>query len=151
MSTKNRTRRTTTRNIRFPNQMIEQINIALEQKGPGISPLGHWSLPPETVLRKRVSSEANKEKSDITELLRKQVRPDWSNLDNRADYAPSYHMEGLSMDQVVIFKQIFDKVRNDLNYQWFYSELKRHNVSHYIYYLATENVHIVLKMIIQCY
>ena len=25
--------RTTTRNIRFPNQMIEQINIALEQKG----------------------------------------------------------------------------------------------------------------------
>ncbi|HFE3313127.1 TPA: hypothetical protein ACWLIF_002589, partial [Escherichia coli] len=26
------------------------------------------------------------------------------------------------MDQVVIFKQIFDKVRNDLNYQWFYSE-----------------------------
>ena len=38
MSTENRTRRTTTRNIRFPNQMIEQINIALEQKeGPGIS------------------------------------------------------------------------------------------------------------------
>ena len=32
MSTKNRTRRTTTRNIRF-RQMIEQINIALEQKG----------------------------------------------------------------------------------------------------------------------
>ena len=31
----NRTRRTTTRNIRFPNQMIEQINIALEQKGSG--------------------------------------------------------------------------------------------------------------------
>ena len=24
---------TTTRNIRFPNQMIEQINIALEQRG----------------------------------------------------------------------------------------------------------------------
>ena len=40
MSTKNRTRRTTTRNIRFPNQMIEQINIALEQKGPGISQPG---------------------------------------------------------------------------------------------------------------
>ena len=35
MSTKNRTRRTTTRNIRFPNQMIEQINTALEQKGSG--------------------------------------------------------------------------------------------------------------------
>ena len=54
-------------------------------------------------------------------------------------------MEGTTMAQVAIFKQIFDKVRNDLNYQWFYSELKRHNVSHYIYYLATENVHIVLK------
>ena len=35
MSTKNRIPRTTTRNIRFPNQMIEQINIALEQKGSG--------------------------------------------------------------------------------------------------------------------
>ncbi|MDH7290805.1 hypothetical protein QE555_24855, partial [Escherichia coli] len=27
MSSKNRTRRTTTRNIRFPNHMIEQISI----------------------------------------------------------------------------------------------------------------------------
>ncbi|MCM5274446.1 YlcI/YnfO family protein [Escherichia coli] len=35
MSSKNRPRRTTTRNIRFPNQMIEQINIALEHKGSG--------------------------------------------------------------------------------------------------------------------
>ncbi|WP_247157785.1 YlcI/YnfO family protein [Escherichia coli] len=35
MSSKNRPRRTTTRNIRFPNQMIEQINIALDQKGSG--------------------------------------------------------------------------------------------------------------------
>ena len=26
------------RNIRFPNQMIEQINIALEQKGSGSQP-----------------------------------------------------------------------------------------------------------------
>ena len=41
MSTKNRTRRTTTRNIRFPNQIVEQINLALEQKGPGIPRLGH--------------------------------------------------------------------------------------------------------------
>ena len=32
MSTKNRTPNNN-RNIRFPNQMIEQINIALEQKG----------------------------------------------------------------------------------------------------------------------
>ena len=27
----------------------------------------------------------------------------------------------------------------------FYSELKRHNVSHYIYYLATDNIHNVLE------
>ncbi|HCP1908769.1 TPA: DUF1398 family protein, partial [Escherichia coli] len=31
------------------------------------------------------------------------------------------------MAQVAIFKQIFDKVQNNLNYHWFYSELKRHN------------------------
>ena len=37
-------RRTTTRNIRFPNQMIEQINITLDKKGPGISQPG--SLKP---------------------------------------------------------------------------------------------------------
>ena len=54
-------------------------------------------------------------------------------------------MEGTTMAQVAIFKQIFDKVRNNLNYHWFYSELKRHNVSHYIYYLATDNIHIVLE------
>ena len=27
----------------------------------------------------------------------------------------------------------------------FILELKRHNVSHYIYYLATDNIHIVLE------
>ncbi|EEV5769689.1 YlcI/YnfO family protein [Escherichia coli] len=77
MSTKNRTRRTTTCNIRFPNQMIEQINIALEQKGSGN--FSAWVIEAcrrRLCSEKRVSSEANKEKSDITELLRKQVRPD---------------------------------------------------------------------------
>ena len=29
------------------------------------------------------------------------------------------------------------QVRKDLDCELFYSELKRHNVSHYIYYLAT--------------
>ena len=52
MSTKNRTRRATTRNIRFPNQMIEQNNIALEQKGPGISQPGSLK-PSETNVKKR--------------------------------------------------------------------------------------------------
>ena len=48
------------------------------------------------------------------------------------------------MAQVAIFKEIFDQVRKD-DCELFYSELKRHNVSHYIYYLATDNIHIVLE------
>ena len=52
MSTKNRTRRTTTRNIRFPNQMIEQINIALDKKIQEFLSLGRGSLPSETNVRK---------------------------------------------------------------------------------------------------
>ena len=47
--------------------------------------------------------------------------------------------------QVAIFKEIFDQVRKDLDCELFYSELKRHNVSHYIYYLATDNIHIKRK------
>ena len=54
MSTKNRTRRTTTRNIRFPNQMIEQINIALRQKGPGISQPGSLKPAVGTNVRKGI-------------------------------------------------------------------------------------------------
>ena len=37
------------------------------------------------------------------------------------------------------------KSAKDLDCELFYSELKRHNVSHYIYYLATDNIHIVLE------
>ena len=51
----------------------------------------------------------------------------------------------LPMAQVAIFKVIFDQVRKDLDCELFYSELKRRNVSHYIYYLATDNIHIVFK------
>ena len=50
----------------------------------------------------------------------------------------------LPMAQVAIFKEIFDQVRKDLDCG-VYSELKRHNVSHYIYYLTTDNIHIVLN------
>ena len=49
------------------------------------------------------------------------------------------------MAQVAIFKEIFDQVRKDLDCELFYSELKRHNVSRIIYYLATDNIHIVLE------
>ena len=39
-------------------------------------------------------------------------------------------------------------MRKDLDCELFYSELKRHNVSHYIYYLATDNIHIVLENVL---
>ena len=48
------------------------------------------------------------------------------------------------MAQVAIFKNIRSSAK-DLDCELFYSELKRHNVSHYIYYLATDNIHIVLE------
>ena len=35
------------------NQMIEQINIALEQKGREFLSLGHWSLPSETNVKEK--------------------------------------------------------------------------------------------------
>ena len=76
----------------------------------------------------------------------KEVEPDWNDKNDNANYAPSYHMEVLPMAQVHIFKRIFrSEVRKDLDCELFYSELKHHNVSHYIYYLATDNIHIVLE------
>ena len=45
---------------------------------------------------------------------------------------------------VAILKNIRSSAK-DLDCELFYSELKRHNVSHYIYYLATDNIHIVLE------
>ena len=51
----------------------------------------------------------------------------------------------LPMAQVAIFKEIFDQKLKDLDCELFILNTKRHNVSHYIYYLATDNIHIVLK------
>ena len=49
-------------------------------------------------------------------------------------------MEGFTNGSVAIFKEIFDHGK-DLDCELFYSELKRViNVSHYIYYLATDNI-----------
>ena len=58
---------------------------------------------------------------------------------------PSYHGKVYRKFRLPFFKEIFDQVRKDLDCELFYSELKRHNVSHYIYYLATDNIHIVLE------
>ena len=49
------------------------------------------------------------------------------------------------MARVTIFRNIRSSAK-DLDCELFYSELKkRHNVSHYIYYLATDNIHRVRK------
>ena len=57
---------------------------------------------------------------------------------------PSYHGRFYQWLRLP-FSKIFDQVRKDLDCELFYSELKRHNVSRYIYYLATDNIHIVLE------
>ena len=69
----------------------------------------------------------------------------WNDKNDNANYAPSYHMEGLPMAQVAIFKEIFDQVRKRFRLWIVLLQLKRHNISHYIYYLATDNIHIVLE------
>ena len=52
-------------------------------------------------------------------------------------------MEGFTMAQVAIFKEIFDQVRKNLDCELFYSEL---NVCLTIYLLSiTDNIHIVLE------
>ena len=48
------------------------------------------------------------------------------------------------MARIHHFKVLIIKSK-DLDCELFYSELKRHNVSHYIYYLASDNIHIVLE------
>ena len=54
-------------------------------------------------------------------------------------------MEGLQWLRLPFLKKYSIKCEKDLDCELFYSELKRHNVSHYIYYLATDNIHIVLE------
>ena len=51
-----------------------------------------------------------------------------------------------SMAQVAILKKYLIKCGKDLDCELFYSELKRHNVSHYIcIYSVTDNIHTVLE------
>ena len=54
-------------------------------------------------------------------------------------------MEGFTNGLRLLFLKKYSIMRKDLDCELFYSELKRHNVSHYIYYLATDNIHIVLE------
>ena len=48
------------------------------------------------------------------------------------------------MAQVAILKKYSIKYEKT-DCELFYLNQKRHNVSHYIYYLATDNIHIVLE------
>ena len=54
-------------------------------------------------------------------------------------------MEGFTNGSGCHFKEIFDQVRKDLDCELFYSELNVTTTIHYIYYLATDNIHIVLE------
>ena len=74
----------------------------------------------------------------------KEVRTDENDKNDNANYAPSYHMEGFTNGSSPFLKK-YSIIWKDLDCELFYSELKRHNVSHYIYYLATDNIHIVLE------
>ena len=47
--------------------------------------------------------------------------------------------------ELPFLKKYSIQVRKDLDYELFYSELKHHGISQYIYYLATDNIHIVLE------
>ena len=49
------------------------------------------------------------------------------------------------MAQVAIFKEIFDHAKRFRLWIVLFWNSKRHNVSYYIYYLATDNIHIVLE------
>lgn len=38
---------------------------------------------------------------------------------------------------------MFEQVRKEQNFFWFYLELKHYCIAHYIYYLATDNIRII--------
>ena len=64
---------------------------------------------------------------------------------DNANYAPSYHMEGLPMAQVAIFKEIFDQVRKDLDDGCLFWTKTSQRLTLYLLSLATDNIHIVLE------
>ena len=49
----------------------------------------------------------------------KEVRPDWNDKNDNANYAPCITWKVLPMAQVAIFKEIFDQVRKDLDCELF--------------------------------
>ena len=74
----------------------------------------------------------------------REVRPDWNDKNDNANYAPRIYMEGFTNGSGAFLKNIRSSAK-EFRLWIVSSELKRHNVSHYIYYLATDNIHIVLE------
>ena len=72
----------------------------------------------------------------------KEVRPDWNDKNDNANYAPSYHMEGFTNGSLLFLKK-YSIIWKDLDQNLFYS-FKRHNVL-FTYYLATDNIRDVLE------
>ena len=58
---------------------------------------------------------------------------------------PQYHMERFYQWLSCRYQENIRSSAKRFRHRMFYSELKRLTVSHYIYYLATDNIHIVLE------
>ena len=69
MSTKNRTRRTTTRNIRFPAKWLNKLTSLLSKKGQEFLSLGHWSLPSEITSEKRAYTSIKSDEEWTSRVL----------------------------------------------------------------------------------
>ena len=101
MSTENRTRRTTTRNIRFPNQMIRQINIALEQKGSGN--FSAWVIE---ACRRRLTSEKAYASIKSDEEWTSRVLPS-----EQDDIVNSLNYEGIAVIELRFYFPDSDRLR----------------------------------------
>ena len=63
----------------------------------------------------------------------RRVRPDWNDKNDNANYAPSYHMEGFTNGSDLPFLRNIRSSAERFRLWIVYSELKRHNVSHYVH------------------
>ena len=96
----------------FPSRMRQQDRTFVTQ------PI----LLSETFLIFDINHQQNTRRSDQIETIKTIMQTT----------RPRITWKVLPMAQVAIFKEIFDQVWKDLDCELFYSELKRHNVSHYI-------------------
>ena len=69
-ATKNKTRRTTTRNIRFPNKWLNKLTSLLSKKGQEFLSLGHLgSLPSEITSEKRAYTSIKSDEEWTSRVL----------------------------------------------------------------------------------